>query len=349
MKYSTLTYYLLAILCTIATSCVSEGVIDDYAGNNNHPAVLLDDAHINFVLTFPETTTRGIADKDDGMEKERKIDDIQIYTFQNDQFVEKIKYLLISGVDGARRRIVEGKLSDTYILGLPMEFVVIVNAENKKVPIVSMQKGDSKQRLYEKLIFNYEDSNDWSEYIPMWGVGEISEIKNGTYNIGNLILTRAIAKVNITVNNGEGIDGFEINEIILHNYNTQGLCAPLNADGQGPFIPGSSVISGKSLSSGQLSEAERNRIENRFYIPEHQNIGVSEANQLYLTIKAKVKKQFNNTYTLRFTKEDGAYDVLRNNLYIFNITKVTMDDVSTDVQYEVKKWEEVEIDVPSFN
>lgn len=345
MKNSNLTYYLLAILCIMATSCVTDGVMNDYPDNSDN-LVLLDGAHINFVLTFPETSTRGITE-DDGLINERKIDDIHIYTFQNDKFVEEIKYILISGVDGDTKRIVEGKLSETYTTAQSMEFVVIVNAENKGVTNISIEKGDSKKTLYNKLIFNYEDHEDWSTYIPMWGVGSITDIKNGIYNIGDLTLKRAIAKVNVTVNEGKGIEGFQIDEIILHNYNTQGFCAPLDAN-EAPFIPGSSNISGNSLTSGKLSGAEGNRVENRFYIPEHKNVRIDEDSKLYLTIKATVKG-ISNTYTLRFIKDDLAYDVLRNNMYVFNIQSVKMDDVEISLKYEVKVWEKETVDVPSFD
>lgn len=348
MKYSNWTYYLLAVLCMIATSCVTDGVMDDCTDNSNNQ-ILVQDARVNMVITFPSATnTRTNENIADGLESERKIDDVHIYTFQNDKFIEKIKYVLVGGKDGDVTRTIEGMMTGTYVSNIPMEFVVIVNAENKGITNLSIGKNQSKNTLYQKLIFNYENNNsNWSEYIPMWGVGTIANVQQGTYNVGNLTLKRAIAKVDVTVNEGNGIKGFQIKEIVLHKYNTQGFCAPTSTS-QEPSIPGSSTISENSLSSGELQGAAGNSFENQFYIPEQKNIGVDEQKKIYLTIKATMNGGNPKTYILPFIKDGSAYDVLRNYVYVFNITSVKSEIEST-LKYEVKSWEEEEVKIPSFD
>ncbi len=54
MKYSHLTYYLLAILCMMATSCVSDGVMGDCPIDNNDQAVLIEGGKVNFRINFPD-------------------------------------------------------------------------------------------------------------------------------------------------------------------------------------------------------------------------------------------------------------------------------------------------------
>lgn len=118
MKYSHLTYYLLAILCMMATSCVSDGVMGDCPIDNNDQAVLIEGGKVNFALTFPTSSTRGINGSSEGLASERTINDVQVYTFVGGKFVEKVKYILISGTNGDATRFVEGKLTETYMTGL---------------------------------------------------------------------------------------------------------------------------------------------------------------------------------------------------------------------------------------
>jgi hypothetical protein len=344
MKYSNLTYYLLTILCMMAVSCSTDGGIDDFPDTKE--PILVKDAQINFVFTLPtDPSTR--ASEDDGLKGERTIDNIHVYTFQDYKLVEEIQYFLIDGKDGDIRRNINGKLSETYDATKPMEFVVIVNAENRGVNNLKINKGQKRADFYKQLSFDFNKNQDWSTNIPMWGMGTITKIKTGENNFGTLELVRAIAKVNVTVADGAGLENFEITEIRLHHYNTKGYCTRIA--NQSPSIPDNSTIAGDTeyLTSGPLSGKEGNRFENKFYIPEHKNIGITdESKKVYLTINAKVRG-VEKTYTVQFSTNGKPYDVLRNHLYVFNITSV--DNVTASLNYEVKQWEYITVDVPAFN
>ena len=97
----------------------------------------------------------------------------------------------------------------------------------------------------------------------MAGICEIKPLQEGDYNTAELQLTRAIAKVNVTVNEGKGLEGVEITEITLHNYNTQGYCA-VQENNNLPYIPATSQISTSTLSSGPLRGKEGYCFENHF-------------------------------------------------------------------------------------
>jgi len=339
MKYSDLTYYLLTILCAVITSCTTDGVMDDFPDNG----ALVTDAHISFVINFPtNSSTRSGETVDDGLEKERYIDDVHVYTFQDDKFVEEIQYLMIDGANGDASRTIDGKLLGTYNGGKSMEFVVIANAVKVGVGSIEMTAGMTKAKLYEQLVFTYDKNRDWSEYIPMWGLGTIPQIKTGEYNLGELSLKRAVAKVNVTVNGGAGLKNFEITEIHLHGYNTKGYCA--STQSEGPSIPSDSEIASDYLTSDVLSGGQGNKFENKFYIPEHKNVGAEDNRRVYLTIHAKVWGT-EKDYTVQFSTNEQPYDVLRNHLYVFNITSVD----AVTVYYEVAKWEEINVNVPSFD
>lgn len=346
MKYSKLTYYLLAILCTMATSCVTDGVMDECPINDKSQTELIAGGKVNFTLNIPTTSTRAIDGKTEGLDTERTINDIQIYTFVNGEFVEKIN-TIISGKNGDATRFVEGRLSETYTSGIDIDFVVMANTKSKGISSINMVKGNRKVDLYQQLVYNFNEPKKWSTDIPMWGEKAITPIKSGDYDLGELTLKRAIAKVNITVNDGNGLDNFKITKVNLHNYNTGGYCAPIAS--KGPSIPGSITQSGKILSITTSNLENENRIENQFYIPEHKNIGMTNEQKIYLTIEALVKG-VTRPYTIEFSENNQDYDVLRNNIYVFNITSVTMDiDVKSTLEYEVKVWNEKTIDIPSFN
>lgn len=339
MKFSNLTYSLLTILCLMTTSCASDGLMDDSSINGKGQGELIDGGDVNFAMTFPTID----AQENDGTQAERTINDVQIYTFVENEFVEKIEYVLISGKDGDATRNVIGRLVETYSSAAPIDFVVIVNAAEIGLSDIKPSKGESKTKLYQRLLFNFNKTLNLAANIPMWGEGRIDSFQAETVNKGSLTLERAIAKVNITVNNGNGLSKFQITDVELHNFNTQGYCAPL--DKMSPSVPASSGISSEVLSSGQLDQAEANRIENKFYIPEHKNIGAKDNEKIYLVINAKVDGK-TKSYTVPFSRFGNDYDVLRNNLYVFNITGIKM---GVTLEYDVKAWEIKDIDVPSFD
>ena len=353
MKYSKLTYYLLAILCMMATSCVTDGVMDECPDSSKNQQIVKD-ARVSLVLNFAidsSVTRAGETDGDhtDGEIKERKIKDVHIYAFQNNQFKEEVKYVSKFGTDGEITRTIQGRLLESYDANIAVKLVVIVNGGNKKVitssnPIIN--SNTTPKALYDQLVFNYNANDDWSTYIPMTGICEIQPLQEGDYNTAKLELTRAVAKVNVTVNEGKGLDNFRITEIRLCNYNTSGYCA--SNDLSKPYIPTNVQQSTTPISSGAITDAEMNAYENHLYLPEHKNVGVT-GKKAYLEIDAMVKGE-SKTYTLAFAQNGNPHDVLRNYIYVFNIRSVKMDiDVTSTLEYEVKAWNEETVDIPSFN
>ena len=292
MKYSKLTYYLLAILCMMATSCVTDGVMDECPDSSKNQQIVKD-ARVSLVLNFAinsSVTRAGETDGDhtDGEIKERKIKDVHIYAFQNNQFKEEVKYVSIFGTDGESARTIQGRLSESYLANKAVKFIVVVNGESKGVTAPTLIKDQSTpDNLYNQLVFDYRATNNWSSYIPMSGECEISPLQEGDYNTAKLSLTRAIAKINVTVNEGHGLDNFRITEIKLCNYNTKGYCTSSKVNE--PNIPNVTTQSNSPISSGILSGTEGNAYENHFYIPEHKNIGVNKEQKVYLEINATVK------------------------------------------------------------
>ncbi|WP_294480200.1 FimB/Mfa2 family fimbrial subunit [uncultured Bacteroides sp.] len=347
MKYSNLTYYLLAILCIVATSCVADGVMDEHSDYSENQE-MVKDAQVSLVLNFAINNAETRAEVSNGEETEgeideRRIKDVHIYAFQENSFKEEVKYISIFGTDGESTRTIQGRLTESYRSDKPVIFIVIANGEEKKIitsekPALNNQS--TPESLYKQLVFNYNDNNDWSTYIPMAGSCTINPLQEGDYNIAKLELTRAVAKVNVTVKGGKGLNDFRITQIKLCNYNTEGYCATDTS----PYIPSNVAQSKTPISSAIFEGKEGDKYENHIYIPEHKNIGADEGKQVYLEIDAILKETVRK-YRLPFTHNGKTHDVLRNYMYVFNIQSVTM----YDLHYEVKKWEEINIDVPSFD
>ena len=72
-----------------------------------------------------------------------------------------------------------------------MEFVIIANAKSKGVTGITINEGSSKNDLYNQLVYTYA-GKDWSENIPMWGTATLAHITEGTWNVGEVTLKRAI-------------------------------------------------------------------------------------------------------------------------------------------------------------
>ena len=349
MKYSKLTYYLLAILCIMATSCVSDGVMDECPDSSKSKQTVKD-ARVSLVLNFAFNSSVTRAGESggyttEGEESERKIKDVHIYAFQNNQFKEEVKYVSIFGTDGENTRMIQGTLTETYDSNNAVKFVVIVNGENKKVITANKPSNyTTPEALYNQLVFEFNSNDDWSTNIPMAGMCEIRPLAEGE-NVAKLALTRAVAKVNVTVNEGKGLDNFRITEIRLCNYNTSGYCA--SNDLSKPYIPTDVQQSTTPISSGAITNAEMNAYENHLYLPEHKNVGVT-GKKAYLEIDAMVKGK-SKTYTLAFAQKGNPHDVLRNYMYVFNIRSVKMDiDVEPTIDYEVAIWDKKEIEVALF-
>lgn len=368
MKYSKLTYYLLTILCFICVSCSNDGLTDDVENGNQETAESVRvQLRIDFPVSTRATTATGDVTTSDGEQFERYINDVRIFAFVEDKwgtfyFVEEARNVIIDSNDGNVNRVVYAVLTKSKYTSGQVSLVTIVNSRARGINDITLEDYSIPRDLYQKLIFKYDNPNQlWKfkeqkQYIPMWGETIITNINNS--NIKSLQLRRAIAKVGITINSGNGISGFRINKVSLYNYNDRGYCTPSASNKI--YIPGDvTQVTDSPIVVDNLSDEEgRKSITDRIYIPEHNNLDVDnsqgKSKKLYMVIETTVNGK-PKTYTLNFVKknEDGSfkdYDIFRNNSYIFNITSVKSDkpDATVDLNYEVIKWEDIEIDVPAF-
>ena len=85
MRYSKLTYCLLAFLCLATTSCIQNELIEEYPIEQENPV------QVHLTLNMPQATSTDIQA---GTAGEQYINDVHVYVFsQNGSFIEKYNAL----------------------------------------------------------------------------------------------------------------------------------------------------------------------------------------------------------------------------------------------------------------
>lgn len=357
MKHFKTTYPLcvFVFLCVAFMSCTAEPFVEQKYEQSGQE----DETKLLFTVNMPEGTE---SSSTDGKTYEQYINDVYVYVFNkmDGSFIEQVENLTISGNNGDKTRLIFGVLKENYTaFRNGVEVVLLVNLDEKGVAAPKLTQTENKNDLYNKLTYTY-NSNSWNfkdatHYIPMWGICSFDKIEQDI-NRTNISLYRAIAKINVTLNNGKGFDHFRLKEVQVCNVNTKGYCAPLKENLSEPSIPVSTDRQ-KSVSFVCNNDVERtNGLQERIYIPEYKNINVESGNQSYLkiigTLTAKTGEQIEKKYSIFFKKNGigDTFDVLRNNLYIFNITSISNEvNVESHLSYTVEKWEQITIDIPPFN
>lgn len=352
MRYSKLTYCLLAFLCLATTSCIQNELIEEYPIEQENPV------QVHLTLNMPQATSTDIQA---GTVGEQYINDVHVYVFgQNGSFIEKANKVYISGTDGDATRTIIGVLESDYQHQSNIEIIVLTNLTARGITPTSVS---NKNALYNQLKYTYTPGQDWvfptqgtKKYIPMWGTCSLAAIQEKDINQASLSLIRAIAKVDVTLNGGTGFDHFKLKTVKVCNYNTQGYCIPVSDETMvAPSIP-QSALTNKNITFTATTGEQKAGIQNKIYIPEYKNKGVSDSQISYLEITGELTTSSNQTvsktYKIDF-KVNGkgdTFDILRNNWYKFNITSISQDvNVTTQCSYEVEKWELMDVDVPPFN
>ena len=356
MRYSKLTYCLLAFLCLATTSCIQNELIEEYPIEQENPV------QVHLTLNMPQATSTDIQA---GTAGEQYINDVHVYVFsQNGSFIEKASKVYISGTDGDATRTIIGVLESDYQHQTNgIEIVVLTNLTARSItaPISVV----NKKALYNQLEYAYTSGQgDWvfptqgtnKKYIPMWGTCSLDAIQEKDINQASLSLIRAIAKVDVTLNSGTGFDHFKLKTVKVCNYNTKGYCIPVSDETMTtPSIPQSAIMQG-NITFTATTDEQKAGIQNKIYIPEYKNKDVSDNQISYLEIAGELttslSEKIQKVYRIDF-KVNGkgdTFDILRNNWYKFNITSISQDvNVTTQCSYEVERWDYINVDVPPFN
>lgn len=318
---------------------------------------------VSFKLNMP--SSRSATGLDTNYYWERYIDptDVHVFVFANEKYQEKITYLFWGDEeDGNETRTIQGRIKKPY-QGKKIELVILTNIKKRGATIPKLTAGKTtKQQLYQGLTFQY-GANAWTfsedvkNYIPMWGISTPISIKADQMNdAGTIYMYRAIAKIDIQINEGKGIANFKIKQLELHNVPDQGYCASLltpNADNSIQFEKASypdDMEGCSGIFEVFHSEAgEEKAIENKIYIPEAGKYSPYPYFKIQIVAEVHNKERTYDLY-MRENQVDklSGFEIIRNHKYTINIKTITSTE-EIKMAYNTNPWGQgTEVDIP-FN
>ena len=203
----------------------------------------------------------------------------------------------------------------------------------------------------DELPFNYrydDTTHTPTTAIPMWGVttaelalkpGERQTLTDG------IDLLRAVAKVEVQLNDAVAQEGFTLTGVTISTANQQGYCLPagyaavdetkkLDREEGSPssFHPIQS-----SATASNLPFTSNGNGTYTLYLPEYDN----DTNAATLSVTVADGDGQEETYPLEFKNytTGKAYNIVRNHLYRYTITKI--DNGQLTVQHQVMPWDKV--------
>lgn len=359
-------YIMSIVFCMGFFACTAEDdLTDNSAGKSNEENVL-----VSFNLNIPSTRASSESEFDPNYEWERYIDatDIRVFVFKDNIYQEEVKGLFLDGNDGDDTRTLTGRVKSSYN-GNPVNLVVLTGMKNRGVNEPSLESGTTTaKKLYEQLIFNYGNeawgfSANETKYIPMWGISEGFRIieEDKINDAGIITMYRAVAKINITINNGDGIDNFIIKEVKLCSVPNQGYCASLNTPNasdkqfEKPSLPTrmSGLPESLTVYTDENGNKHTKRIENKIYVPEmgYNDFGYNTPYDFHILIKA-TNSGIEQEYKIYMREEQGNYktsfEIIRNHIYKININSLTPDGFFK-FTYEAIPWGISNVYIPGFD
>lgn len=359
---------LIIAIGAFITSCTDNTFND---GNSN-----FENASVRLTLCLPcgdiASTRAGGTDAstgtNDGEEYERQLtaNDLHLLIFEKDQLKEEVTNLQLLGTEGSANRILYGITSKTYDENV--DIVVLANLKGCEVSFDSNSYiGKSKEEIYQSLKYSF-DKFEKENGIPMWGTLSLPQIKSSV--TADINLYRAVAKIGITVNEGNGLDNFTLTSVRAYFSNTEGYCTPINVTAKElenqeilyPSVPSTSEQ--RDITSPLSFEGlSGNDFKNQLYISEAANKTLGEGKKaVCLVVGGKytgeglVGAETECYYRIDFkddlessNKNDPkAYDLVRNHLYQFDITKVSnpgtptpeeaLDNVVVGMDVKITDW-----------
>lgn len=353
-------YIMSVVFCMGFFACTAEDDLTDNSADQGKEVM------VSFTLNIPDS--RNASDTEEGTAWESYIDEVRIFAFVNDRYKEEVRIISFDENDGNQTRTLFGKMKSDYDAGKNLELVILTNMKSRgvKEPTLAVDE-TNKQGLYEQLVFNYTEPWKFSEgekkYIPMWGITTKFDIKEDTetyriYDAGTIYMHRAVAKINITVAGGEGIEGFIIEEVKLYNVPDKGYCASLNTPSDNYFNKPSFPSDMKALATplpvytNDNGTEKTRKIENKIYVPE---MGWTSATAykpmfFYIQINAQVNGN-RKEYNIYMREQQGdpytTFDIIRNHIYTININSLTIDEFK--FTYMAIPWGISNVHIPGFD
>lgn len=229
-----------------------------------------------------------------------------------------------------------------------------ISLENKKIVDI-LEAEWAKFKAFD----SFELSVSARRLIPFYGFASFENIEfaeNHTYDLGNVNLLRAVAKVEVNVDVSELPEDVTVEDVLIRGINPKGYCAPL-----GPIGTGSSwntdyvekihlpFDGNRNSATAMINDAQMLRLGGSdtwntwiAYLPEFDN---KNAGENYSRIELKLSYR-DEPFVIHFAEYDAdgrtdnadvhRYDIRRNDLYRFNV-KGDLHEILFNL--EVEPWE----------
>lgn len=340
-----LSYIILAVVCGMGlASCADENLVDGGGKVTSSPTFKLT---LSLSGGTDEGALRAAGDYTEGgidntTDEQRYIADDDVYALEFDkdgvlQHVVSDLHFTDNNAQGKAERTLEGTL-------VPLEgkitLAVLANLKQNGISValemLKDQIGNSKQEVYESLIYTYPTS-EWDvtqRYLPMHG--EVTTTLASQITNLNCNIYRGVAKMGVKNSAGN----FTLKEIYVYYVNTQGYCvAPTKVPGADdqytePEVP---ATSGQRAISERLkytiADGAAQECLNRIYVSEANNKTPGEGKSALkivvggvFTGEGLVEEDGMSYYRIDMeddkTGEVAPFDIIRNHSYVFNITAV---------------------------
>lgn len=189
-----------------------------------------------------------------------------------------------------------------------------------------------------------------NDCIPMWGVSSIHvTVTPGKQTILDkpIYLLRAMAKVEVTLDERLIADGCNLDKVVLENYNTLGYCLPsgyTNASYTELLDTENVLHVYSSLKEGQRAFWKNETTSSYIiYVPEYLNETGEKTSYMEVTIKDKAYR-----LDFKYYGTGSSFNLIRNHYYRFNILSIAPDDIDGNLYYKVEDWQEEKIEI-GFN
>lgn len=343
----TIKYLIFLLVSMLSVSCVSD----------SDPDIMPTDEprNIIFTVSLAENKTRA------AWEEVYPSEEGVLFDFRINP--EKL-HVVIFAEDGTRLGTLENLLyfptddSDTQFLfigQMPEAFAKHFNDNAdetvRKYKFMVLANCDASTSGEQYITFNHAQlhPSNVNASIPMWGVTEVELTPlegNQRWDIGDISLLRAAAKVEVKLSDELKNEGTTINSATLKYYNQTGYVLPSG---------GMTALQTADLDQEECVRVYRHAAETLpfikdettgnyyVYVTEYDNINYSgERNKISLTCKVgDEEKTFEDAisfcrYSEGLPDENSPYNIVRNHIYEFTITKIAGSNLV--LEYTVANW-----------
>lgn len=319
--------------------------------------------------------SRDVSEKDEALDYttdpqcDMASDDVYVLIFSVDSEGKSDKLLglvrdlkLESLFDNYSRKRLVGTIP-AEVVGKNIRLAVLANLNQNGIDIGTSKSvkeylegrvGDKASDIYPALQYRYDyEKTPWQiikegevvRRIPLWGETQEFTLPVEGKTL-DCFLYRAIAKLNIWVDEKKGIPSFRLNSITVNHANNGGYCVSskavdpnINIQYKEPDVPASVTpfTVDQKIEYTDFTEDQATRaFSDVIFLPEHVNTG-NNAVPVSLTVNYDYAGKTGLTKDIEFKDEEGTpFDIIRNHSYIFNIIKTHVD---VDFTISVKPWE----------